>query len=180
MDILISGHICCLTFFVGLRHLAFNRCGLISADGVCLIPIDLVGLVAAYGIRHITGGVVRDILCFVCDGAFFSGVRDIFRSLLRLRGRARLIRDFRHGRILGIDLMILILRILVLDLEAVLCRSDFRIGLVAVLVSRVIERPFFIMGKLALGGIAVLICYFSPIRNPIRRDGGSTIIFFTG
>ena len=45
MDILISGHICFLTVFVGLRHLAFNRCGLISADGVCLISIDLVGLV---------------------------------------------------------------------------------------------------------------------------------------
>ena len=33
--------------------------------------------------------------------------------------------------------MILIIPILVLDLEAILCRSDFRIGLVAVLVSRI-------------------------------------------
>ncbi len=33
--------------------------------------------------------------------------------------------------------MVLILPILVLDLEAILCRSDFRIGLVAVLVSRI-------------------------------------------
>ena len=78
---------------------------------------------------------VHDILCFVCDGAIFRGVLDIRRSLLRLRGRARRIRDFRHGRILGIDLMILILPILVLNLEAILCRSDFRIGRVAGLVS---------------------------------------------
>ena len=42
-----------------------------------------------------------------------------------------------------------------------------------------IERPFFIVGELALGGIAVL-CHFRQIRNPIRCDGGSTIMLFTG
>ena len=178
----------------------------------------------AYGIRHIAGCVVHDSLCIVCDGAVFRGIGDIRRCLLCLRGLAFFIRDFRHGRILGIDLMILILPILVLNLEAILCRSDFRIGLIAVLVSRIafdairglarigaiflrifgfgrdticchirtsfcpvrgvpvfgiIDRPFFIMGELALGGMA-MICYFSQIRNPIRRDGGSTIMLFTG
>ena len=189
-----------------------------------LIATDGGREITAYGIRHIAAGVVHDILCIVCDGAILSGIGDIFRCLLRLRGRARRILDFCHGRIHGIDLMILILPILVLNLEAILCRSDFRIGLVAGLVSRIaldaicglarigvislrifgfgldticchirtgfcpvrgipvfgiIDRPFFIMGELALGGMA-MICYFSQIRDPIRRDGGSTIMLFAG
>ena len=52
----------------------------------------------------------------------------------------------------------------------------FPVGVVPV--SGMIERPFFIVGELALGGIA-LLCYFSQIRNLIRRDGGSTIMHFT-
>ena len=43
----------------------------------------------------------------------------------------------------------------------------------------IIDRPFFIVGELALGGIA-MFCYFSQIRDTIRRDGGSTIMLFTG
>ena len=205
-----------------VRNIAGHGRGLVSADGVYLIPIDLVGLLtsdmdvlipsdsmifrtldmgiksavevlrrlschgggqlAAYGIRHIAGGIVHDILCIVCDGAILSGIGDIFagivldilcivfngalfsdigdilRSLLRLRGRARRIRDFRHGRILGIDLMILILPILVLNLEAILCRSDFRIGLVAVLVSRRAIDAF--CGLARIGAISLRIFGF--------------------
>ena len=93
-----------------------------------------------HGLRfvgNISTGIVHDILCIVLDGTIFRGVRDIFRRLLCLRGLAFVILDFCHGRTHGIDLMVLILPILVLDLEAILCRSDFRIGLVAVLVSRI-------------------------------------------
>ena len=85
----------------------------------------------------------------------FSDIGDILRSLLRLRGRARRIRDFRHGRILGIDLKIRILPILVLNLDAILCRSDFHIGLVAVLVSHIAIDVF--CGLRSRAGVAVLV-----------------------
>ena len=149
---------------------------------------------AAYGIRHIAGGVVHDILCIVCDstilsgvldisagivlnihcivfnGALFSDIGDILRSLLRLRGRARRIRDFRHGRILGIDLKIRILPILVLNLDAILCRSDFHIGLVAVLVSHIAIDVF--CGLTRIGAISLRIFGFSldTIRCHIRAS----------
>ena len=106
----------------------------------------------------IFAGVVHDILCIVCDSATLSDVRDIFRSLLRFRGRARRIRDFRHGRTHGIDLMVLILPILVLNLEAILFRSDFRIGLVAVLVSRIAFDAF--CGLARIGAISLRIIGF--------------------
>ena len=94
--------------------------------------------------------------------------------------------------------------ILVLDRNGVsFCRFLFKIGFISIdklflglgrslrismriliagdlLVFGIIEHPFFIVGELALGGIAILICYFSQIRDPIRRDGGSTIMLFTG
>ena len=224
MDILIPSHIRFLTVAIVLRHLASHILGLGASDFVQLIAADGGREITAYSIRHIAAGVVHDILCIICDNTIFCSIGDIKCSLLRLRGLAVCIRDFRHGLIQGIDLMILILPILVLNLEAILFRSDFRIGLVAVLVSRIafdafcglarigaislrifgfgldticchigsgffpvggvpvfgiIKRPFFIVGELALGGIAML-CYFSQIRNPIRRDGGSTIMLFTG
>ena len=246
MDILISGHICFLTVFVGLSHLAFNRCGLISADGVCLISIDLVGLVAAYVIRHIAGGVVHDILCIVCDSAVFGCICNSIR--FHLNGRflpicrsdimPNLISSLIDGAgafVIGHRCLFSIYRlfigqrfripscILVLDRNGVsFCRFLFKIGFIsidklllalgrslrismpissrifhlvrhticchirtgfcpvrAVPVFGIIDRPFFIMGELALGGMAVL-CHFSQIRNPIRCDGGSTIMLFTG
>ena len=246
MDILIPGHICCLTFFVGLRHLAFNRCGLISADGVFLIPIDLVGLVAAYGIRHIAGGIVDDILCIVCDSAVFGCIGNSIR--LHLNGRflpicrsdimPNLISSLIDGAgafVISHRCLFSIYRlfigqgfiipscILVLDRNGVsFCRFLFKIGFISidklflglgrslrismrilirvchlvrhaicchlgsgffpvggVPVFGIIDRPFFIVGELALGGIA-MFCYFSQIRDPIRRDGGSAIMLFTG
>ena len=224
VDVLIPCDICFLTVAIVLRHLASHILRFGASDFVQLIAADGGLEIAAYGIRHIAARIVHDILCIVCDSTIFCSIGDIKCSLLRLRGLAVCIRDFRHGLIQGIDLMILILPILVLNLEAILFRSDFRIGLVAVLVSRIafdafcglarigaislrifgfgldticchigsgffpvggvpvfgiIKRPFFIVGELALGGIAML-CYFSQIRNPIRRDGGSTIMLFTG
>ena len=229
-------------------HIAFNRCSLVSADGVFLISIDLVGLVAPYGIRHIAGGVVHDILCIVCDGAVFGCIGNSFR--FHLNGRflpicrsdimPNLISSLIDGAgafVIGHRCLFSIYRlfigqgfiipicILVLDRNGVsFCRFLFKIGFISIdklllalgrslrismripsrichlvrhaicchigsgsfpfagelLVFGIIERPFFIVGELALGGIAILICYFSPIRNPIRLDRGSTIIIFTG
>ena len=296
MDVLIPCHICFLTVAIVLRHLAFDRRGLVSADGVFLIPIDLVGLLAsdvdilischicfltsfvvlrhlashilglgasdfvqliatdggreisAYGIRHIAGGIVDDILCIVCDSAVFGCIGNSIR--FHLSGRflpicrsdiiTNLISSLIDGAgafLIGHRCLFSIYRlfigqrfiipscILVLDRNGVsFCRFLFKIGFISIdklllalgrslrismripsrichlvrhticchigsgsfpfagdlLVFGIIERPFFIVGELALGGIAILICYFSQIRNPIRRDGGSTIMLFTG
>ena len=229
-------------------HIAFDRCGLVSADGVFLISIDRVGLVAAYGIRHVTGGVVHDILCIVCDGAVFGCIGNSIRFHLSGRFlpicRSDMITNLISSLIDGAGAFVISHRclfsiyrlfigqgfiipscILVLDRNGVsFCRFLFKIGFISIdklllalgrslrismlipsrichlvrhaicchigsgsfpfagelLVFGIIERPFFIVGELALGGIAILICYFSPIRNPIRRDRGSTIIIFTG
>ena len=112
----------------------------LSIDSGIKLAIAFCSLAAHSRIHGIC--IVHDMVCIVRDGAVFRGIGDIRRSLLCLRGLAVSIRDFRHRRILGIDLMILILPILVLDLEAVLCRSDFRIGLVTVLVSHIAIDTF--------------------------------------
>ncbi|CUP52897.1 Uncharacterised protein [Bacteroides xylanisolvens] len=155
VDILIPCHICFLTVFEVFGHFSFYSFCLGSLHLMDFIAADGGREITAYGIRHIAAGVVHDIHCIVCDRAILSGIGDIFRCLLRLRGRARRILDFRHRRILGIDLMILILPILVLDLEAVLCRSDFRIGLVTVLVSHIAIDTF--CGLRSRARVAVLV-----------------------
>ena len=84
-----------------VRNVAGHSCGLVSADGVFLIPIDLVGLlasdfvqliaadggreIAAYGIRHIAARIVDDILGIVCDSTIFCSIGDILCILLRFR-----------------------------------------------------------------------------------------------
>ena len=122
---LIAADGCGQILLVIFLRIAFNRCGLVSADGVFLIPTDLVcllasdvdvlipsdsmifltsdigiksavevlrrlschggGQLAAYGIRHIAGGVVHDILCIVCDSAVFGSIGNSFR--FHLNGR---------------------------------------------------------------------------------------------
>ena len=202
----VAGHGRGLVSADGIFLISIDLVGLLASDVDVLIPSDSMifrtldmgiksavevlrrlschggSQLAAYGIRHIAGGVVHDILCIVCDstilsgvldisagivlnihcivfnGALFSDIGDILRSLLRLRGRACRIRDFCHGRILGIDLKIHILPILVLNLEAILCRSDFRIGLVAVLVSRRAIDAF--CGLARIGAISLRIFGF--------------------
>ena len=82
---LIAADGCGQILLVIFLHIAFNRCSLVSADGVFLISIDLVGLVAPYVIRHIAGCIVHDILCIVCDGAVFGCIGNSIR--LHLNGR---------------------------------------------------------------------------------------------
>ena len=203
------------------------------------------GQLAAYGIRHIAGGIVHDILCIVCDGAVFGCIGNSIR--LHLNGRflpsrsdimPNLISSLIDGArafVIGHRCLFSIYRlligqrfkipicILVLDRNGVsFCRFLFKIGFISidklllalgrslrismripirvchlvrhticchlgsgffpvggVPVFGIIDRPFFIVGELALGGIA-MFCYFSQIRDPIRRDGGSTIMLFTG
>ena len=283
---LIAADGCGQILLVIFLRIAFNRCGLVSADGVFLIPTDLVcllasdvdvlipsdsmifltsdigiksavevlrrlschggGQLAAYGIRHIAGGIVHDILCIVCDGAVFGCIGNSIR--LHLNGRflpsrsdimPNLISSLIDGArafVIGHRCLFSIYRlligqrfkipicILVLDRNGVsFCRFLFKIGFIsidklllalgrslrismripirvchlvrhticchlgsgyfpvagAVLDFGIIDRPFFIVGELALGGIA-MFCYFSQIRDPIRLDGGSTIMLFTG
>ena len=144
----------------GIRHIAAR------------IVYDILGIVCdstiLSGVLDISAGIVLNIHCIVFNGALFSDIGDILRSLLRLRGRARRIRDFRHGRILGIDLKIRILPILVLNLDAILCRSDFHIGLVAVLVSHIAIDVF--CGLTRIGAISLRIFGFGldTIRCHIR------------
>ena len=204
------------------------------------------GQLAAYGIRHIAGGVVHDILCIVCDGAVFGCIGNSIR--FHLNGRflpicrsdimPNLISSLIDGAgafLIGHRCLFSIYRlfigqrfiipicILVLDRNGVsFCRFLFKIGFISIdklllalgrslrismpIPSRIfhlvrhticchirtgfcpvrgvpvfgiIDRPFFIMGELALGGMS-MICYFSQIRDPIRRDGGSTIMLFAG
>ena len=68
--------------------------------------------------------------------------------------------------------MILNLPILVLNLEAILCRSDFRIGLVAVLVSRRALDAFSCFDREIRGvTLIILIRYAELIRiNATRGD----------
>ena len=223
-------------------YIAFNRCSLVSADGVFLIPTDLVcllasdvdvlipsdsmifltsdigiksavevlrrlschggGQLAAYGIRHIAGGVVLNIHCIVFDGAFLSGISDI-ELILLCRGLTVFTLDGFIISLCRIDGTIGILTIFIFQIGLVFAGGLARIGAIslrifgfgldticchirtgfcpvrAVPVFGIIDRPFFIMGELALGGMA-MICYFSQIRNPIRRDGGSTIMLLAG
>ena len=256
-------------FLVIFLHIAFDRCSLVSADGVFLIPTDLVcllasdvdvlipsdsmifltsdigiksavevlrrlschggGQLAAYGIRHIAGGVVHDILCIVCDGAVFGCIGNSIR--FHLNGRflpicrsdimPNLISSLIDGAgafLIGHRCLFSIYRlfigqrfiipicILVLDRNGVsFCRFLFKIGFISIdklllalgrslrismpIPSRIfhlvrhticchirtgfcpvrgvpvfgiIDRPFFIMGELALGGMS-MICHFSQI-----------------
>ena len=160
------------------------------------------GQLAAYVIRHIAGGVVLDIHCIVFDGALFSGIGDI-ELILLCRGLTVFTLDGFIISLCRIDGTIGILTIFIFQIGLVFAGGLARIGAItlrifdfgrdticchirtgfcpvrAVPVFGIIERPFFIMGELALGGMAKL-CYFSQIRNPIRCDGGSAIMFFTG
>ena len=160
------------------------------------------GQLAAYVIRHIAGGVVLDIHCIVFDGALFSGIGDI-ELILLCRGLTVFTLDGFIISLCRIDGTIGILTIFIFQIGLVFAGGLARIGAIslrifdfgidticlhiragfcpvrAVPVFGIIDRPFFIMGELALGGMA-MICYFSQIRDPIRRDGGSTIMLFAG
>ena len=85
MDILIPSYICFLTVAIVLLYHASHILGLGASDFVQLIAADGGREIAAYGIRHIAGGVVHDILCIVCDGAVFGCIGNSIR--FHLNGR---------------------------------------------------------------------------------------------
>ena len=200
-------------------RIAFNRCGLVSADGVFLIPIDLVGLlasdvdilipsyicfltvaivllhhashilglgasdfvqlIAADGRGQITGGVVHDILCIVCDGAFLSGIGDI-ELILLCRGLTVFTLDGFIISLCRIDGTIGILTIFIFQIGLVFAGGLARIGAISLRIFdfgidticlhiragfcpvgrvaplRIGFATLFRMGKLALRGHTVL------------------------
>ena len=202
MEVLIPCHICFLTVAIVLCHLTSHILGLVASDFVQLIASDGGREIAAYGIRHIAAGVVHDILGIVCDRALFSGIGDI-ELILLCRGLTVFTLDGFIISLCRIDGTIGILTIFIFQIGLVFAGGLARIGAIslrifgfgldticchirtgfcpvrAVPVFGIIDSPFFIVGELALGGMAVL-CHFSQIRNPIRCDGGSTIMLFTG
>ena len=133
-SLLVSSHSRFLTAFVVLRHLAFHIFGLGASDFVQLIAADGGGQIFAYGIRHIAGGIVYDILCLVCDGTILRGIGDI-EVILLCRGLTVFALD---GFIIS------------------LCRIDGTIGILAIFVFQVSFVFARSLGSRA--GVAILVC----------------------